>query len=126
MEPEYSAFHDFRDKVREERSNVSSINSRSFSSSVSNTPDRVESSLGSHRRDESIPVEPLLTMKGTLLDKPVVVVKDDGCSTNLISQDFAHRNTENIQVYPDDFEIYHSKKETTETAGGKVIIKQHI
>ena len=60
-------------------------------------------------------------MKGTLLDKPVVVLKDDGCSTNLISQDFVNRDKEIIHVYPDDFEIYHSKKQTTETAVGKVL-----
>ena len=110
VEPKYSAFHDFRDRATEEGSNVNSIQSRSISSSVSNTPDRVESSLGNHRIDESIPVEPLLTMKGTLLNKPVVVLKDDGSSTSLISKDFVNRKKERIQFYPDDFEIYHSKK----------------
>ena len=121
VEPKKSAFQDFRDRNKEKLSSLNSMKSRSISLSGEMTPDRVESSLGNRNIDELIPIEPLLTMKGTLKNTPVSVLKDDGCSTNIISYDFVERNKDKIQVHPDNFYIFHSKKQSTEPAFGKIL-----
>lgn len=111
MESDNSAFHDFRDRINKLEKEVNSMKSRSFSSSADSTSDS----------DGEIPIEPLMTMKGTLNEIKATILKDDGCTTNVISQDFVTRNLGKIQVEPSTFEIYHSKKEVYEPAFGKVL-----
>jgi hypothetical protein len=37
-------------------------------------------------RGDIIPIEPLFVMDGTFNEKPVRILKDDGCSTNVVSR----------------------------------------
>jgi hypothetical protein len=46
-------------------------------------------------RDDSIPIKPLLVLRGKFNGIPVKMLKDDGCNTNVVSRAFV-KNHENL------------------------------
>jgi len=71
--------------------------------------------------DASIPVEPLLVLSGKLNGVSARVLKDDGCSTNVISHRFFGLHRRHFHVRKATVVVKHSKEELNETASHVVI-----
>ena len=71
--------------------------------------------------DESIPMEDLLVLDGTLNGIRVKVLKDDGCNTNVVSHEFFEKNFDRFDSGKCDVEVAHSKKESTEHSSEMII-----
>lgn len=57
-----------------------------------------------------IPLKPLLKIEGTLNGIPVVILKDDGCNTNVISKRFVRENRKKLKFKEIRTMISHSKE----------------
>ena len=71
--------------------------------------------------DGPIPVEPLLVLSGKLNGVSARVLKDDGCSTNVISRRFFGLHRRRFHVMEASIEVKHSKEESNETASQVVL-----
>ena len=71
--------------------------------------------------DGPIPVEPLLVLSGKLNGVSARVLKDDGCSTNVISHRFFGLHRRHFHVRKATVVVKHSKEELNETASHVVI-----
>jgi hypothetical protein len=68
------------------------------------------------RRDDSIPIKPLFVMNGTLNDRNVLILKDDGCNTNVVSKKFVQNNSEAFKTVRRNFTVNHSAEDKVEQA----------
>jgi hypothetical protein len=59
-------------------------------------------------RDDIIPIEPLFVLDGMLNGKPVRILKDDGCNTNVVSRKFVERNAEAFKMKSRNVMVNHS------------------
>ena len=64
--------------------------------------------------DDSIPIGDLILLSGTVEGHESCMLKDDGCSTNIISKDLVRRNPDTFDIVDANITISHSKKGTTE------------
>lgn len=60
-------------------------------------------------------------MRGTILGQQVKVLKDDGCSTNVISREFVDKHRKFLNIQSTSFFINHSSKNSTEKANELVV-----
>ena len=71
--------------------------------------------------DGAVPLEDLIVLDGTLEEKRVRVLKDDGCNTNVVSHEFFERNRQNFNWEKCEVEVKHSKSDSVESSS-KVIL----
>lgn len=64
--------------------------------------------------DGSLPVDCLIVLRGCLEGIKADVLKDDGCSTNVISRDFALRHANVLDIRDSEMTITHSKRGSEE------------
>lgn len=77
---------------------------------------RVEVSSASAATDDSIPVEPLLVIEGLMNGKPVRILKDDGCNTNVISKEFYAAHPDLFEARETSVVVSHSQRGSAETS----------
>ena len=75
--------------------------------------------------EDLIPVESLLVLDGELGVRKVSILKDDGCNTDVVSRDFAHRNAHLFDLMQCSIPVSHSKKDTSELAT-QVIVRRNL
>ena len=66
--------------------------------------------------EKLIPSEDLFVLKGSLNGVRATVLKDDGCSTNLVSKRFVDRNRQLFKLKKAEVPIMHSKEDSEEMA----------
>ena len=81
--------------------------------------------------DGLVPIADLIVLEGELNGRPVEILEDDGCNTNVVSTVFARRNAHLFHIEDADISITHSKRDYTETArqvivDGQVSISSHV
>lgn len=71
--------------------------------------------------DTTVPVERLIVLDGELEGVKVVVLKDDGYNTNVVSNNFVsrHANLFNLRNCP--MVVFHSKTDSTEKATSVIV-----
>jgi hypothetical protein len=67
-------------------------------------------------RDDNIPIEPLFVLDGMFNGKPVRILKDDGCNTNVVSRKFVERNAEAFKMKSRNVMVNHSADDRVEQA----------
>lgn len=79
-----------------------------------------------------IPLEPCIQFKGTLDGEEVVILKDGGCNTNMVSQRIVNKVRHNwaTKLKKTNYQIVHSKNNTSELSvecleAGKLEIGDH-
>lgn len=70
---------------------------------------------------EQVPVENLKTLCGTVVGQQVVVLKDDGCNTNVMSTSFVNKNLHLVNIKGTSVTINHSNREVTEDVNEIVV-----
>ena len=71
--------------------------------------------------EDSARIEPLITLKGTIFGEgknfdDIIILKDDGCNTNVISKDFYLKNQKNLPIpQSSDLTMHHSHPKSTES-----------
>jgi hypothetical protein len=65
---------------------------------------------------DSIPVEPLLVMDGTLSGRCARILKDAGCNTNVLSTKFVQRNAEAFKTVRGNVTVNHSAEDRVQQA----------
>lgn len=70
----------------------------------------------SGREEHTVPVNCLLVFDGHLEGKSVSIFKDDGCSTNVVSKQFARRKSHLRQLKERSITVSNSNKNTSESA----------
>jgi hypothetical protein len=68
------------------------------------------------RRDDSIPIKPLIVMNGTLNERNVRILKDDGCNTNVVSKKFVQKNAGAFKTMCRNVTVNHSAEDKVEQA----------
>lgn len=69
----------------------------------------------------AVPVADLIFLEGHLNSKPVRVLKDDGCNTNVVSRSLLERHRDSLQVVKGSTVLSHSKKGSTETTNQMIV-----
>lgn len=71
-----------------------------------------------HGKDsgETLPTKPLLTFRGSLNGEEIVVLKDDGCNTNVLSTVCVAQHRHVLDIRAEEIVISHSDKNSTRTA----------
>ena len=91
-----------------------------------------ESSVKNNNSDgEDVPFDELIVVEGFMQGVKVIVLKDDGCNTNIISNEFFQKNIDLLKWKVCDIEVKHSNKESNEVAtrivlGATLHIGDHI
>jgi hypothetical protein len=67
-------------------------------------------------RGDSIPIEPLFVMDGTFMGKPVCILKDNRCNTNVVSRNFVQKNAEAFKTVSRNVKVNHSDDDLVEQA----------
>ncbi len=80
---------------------------------------------------EDVPFDELIVVEGLMEGEKVRVLKDDGCNTNIISNEFFQRNCGLLKWKHCDIEVKNSSKESNELAtkivlGGTLQIGDHL
>ena len=80
---------------------------------------------------ETVPVEELIVLDGSLEGRRVQVLKDDGCNTNVLSREFFEKNKNRLKWRECDVEVRHSKQDSVEKSsevviGATLIIEKHV
>lgn len=65
---------------------------------------------------KTVPVRKLILLDGIMAEQLVVVLKDDGCNTNVLSAEFVERNRDHLDIHQKRSVISHSDKNRTETS----------
>ncbi len=71
--------------------------------------------------EETIPTDDLIVLDGSLDGKGVGVLKDDGCNTNVVSQEFSERNCKDFDWKNCKVEVSHSQKESVENSSKAIL-----
>jgi Retroviral aspartyl protease len=82
-------------------------------------------------RDDSIPINPLLVLKGKFNGIPVKILKDDGCNTNVISRTFVKKYKNLFHVVNKKMIVNHScegqSEEVTQVVlNGNLTLGNHL
>jgi hypothetical protein len=82
------------------------------------------------RRDDSIPMNPLFLMNGTLYERNFRIVKDDGYNNNVVSKQFVQKNAGAFKKMCRNVTVNHSAENKVEQATqvllkGKLKIWKH-
>lgn len=85
------------------------------SNNVSGDSTRVKATIC--HRNEDVPndelvFEDLIVLDGELSGKKVRVLKDDGCNTNVVSQEFFQKNQSRFHVAKVNVDVMHSEDRT--------------
>ncbi len=68
-----------------------------------------------------IPMDDLIALEGSLDGKSVQVLKDDGCNTNVVSQEFFEKNRKYFNWKKCDVEVSHSQRGAVETSSEAIL-----
>lgn len=77
--------------------------------------------LNNARSSRTVPIKPLIKLKGVPHGKQLAVLKDDGCNTNVISKSFVEANRHLLTLRHEPSLISHSDKDYTETSEEVVV-----
>lgn len=67
-------------------------------------------------KNNAAPAIPLITLKEILAGQQVIIMKDEGCNKNLISNDFIRRDRHRLQIAETKNFMGNSFKNSAETA----------
>ena len=73
------------------------------------------------KSDASVPIELLFVLEGALNGHKVHILKNDGCSTNVISKQFRNSYRSSFDVVSKDVMVCHSKEGTSEVPNEVVL-----
>ena len=71
--------------------------------------------------DKNVPIDDLILLNGSLGGIRVKVLKDDGCNTNVVSQEFFRRNRKNFNWKGCNVEVSHSHKGSVENSSQVIL-----
>jgi hydrogenase-4 membrane subunit HyfE len=76
-------------------------------------------------RDDSIPIKPLLVLRGKFNGIPVKILKDDGCNTNVVSRAFVMKHENLFNVVNKKMIVNHSCEGQNEEVS-QVVLKGNL
>ena len=79
------------------------------------------SSNSGARSSQNVRCVPLLVLSGTFNDLPTRILKDDGCTSNVISREFAEAHRDEFEFRPILMDVCHSKAGSGEIATEMVL-----